>query len=131
MGAKASKPDPPADNPAYEATKLALDGFNLEAEHFFQSMRLGDATNYSLGYKICENKLTDQEFHIHVQVAFNQKSDDIKKAVKGLFSGDWEAVTNAAIDEILPFLGGGPPAPADTAVNETWASPTSSGRTRA
>jgi len=119
MGAKLVKPDPPADNKATDVAKIALDGFNTEADHFFQSMRLGDASNYSLGYKICDGKLTDQEFHIHVQDVFGQKSDDIKKAVKAIFSGDWEAVTNAAIDEIIPFLGD-TPTTTDLALNETW-----------
>jgi len=120
MGSHASKPDPPAENPAANASKLALEGFNVEAEHFFQSMRLGDATNYSLGYKLCEDKLTDQEFHIHVQTEFNQPAAAISEAVDGIFSGDWKKVTKLAVNEIVPFLTGEKPKAADKAETRTW-----------
>ena len=120
MGATQAKPVPPSGNEAGQTAKLLVDGMELEADHFFQSMRLGDASNYSLGYKICDGKLTDQEFKIHVQSVFNGTSDNIKTAVKGIFSGDWEGVTEIAVDEILPFLSGEPPKPTDTAMTEVW-----------
>jgi len=120
MGAEQAKPADPDNNEALQTSKMLVAGMETEAEHFFQSMRLGDASIYSLGYKICDGKLTDQEFKIHVQTQFNQTSDDIKNAAKSIFSGDWEAVTELAIDEILPFLSGSPPKPSDSAMTDVW-----------
>ena len=120
MGENQSKPSDPAGNEALQTSKMLVAGMETEAEHFFQSMRLGDASIYSLGYKICDGKLTDQEFKIHVQTDFAQTTDKIKAGVKSIFSGDWEAVTELAVDEILPFLSGEPPKAASSAMTEIW-----------
>ena len=121
MGNNAVKPEPPADTKAAQNTNLMVEQLGIEAEHFFQSVRLGDANKYSLGYKICDNVLTDQEFHIHVQSEFNQSSEKLKAGVKSIFSGDWEAVTELAVDVLLPFLSGAPPKPEDQAMTDIWA----------
>ena len=122
MGSNVAKPEPdPADTKAAQNTNLMVEQLGIEAEHFFQSVRLGDANNYSLGYKICDNILTDQEFHIHVQSDFNQTSQQLKDGVKSIFAGDWEAVTELAVDVLLPFLSGAPPKPEDKAMTDIWA----------
>ena len=74
MGNKVAKPEPPAETEAAQNTNLMVEQLEIEAEHFFQSVRLGDANNYSLGYKICDGVLTDQEFHIHVQSELTQRT---------------------------------------------------------
>jgi len=122
MGNKVAKPEPdPEDTKAAQNTNLMVEGLGIEAEHFFQSVRLGDANNYNLGYKICDGVLTDQEFHVHVQTDFNQTSTTLKGGVKSIFSGDWEAVTEVAVDVLLPFLTGDPPKPEDKAMTDIWA----------
>ena len=122
MGNKVAKPEPdPTDTKAAQNTNLAVEQLGIEAEHFFQSVRLGDANNYNLGYKICDGVLTDQEFHIHVQSDFNQSSEDLKKGVESIFAGDWKAVTELAVDVLLPFLSDAPPKPEDKAMTDIWA----------
>ena len=120
MGANVVKPVAPEESAAKQNTKLMVEGLEIEAEHFFQSVRLGDANNYSLGYKICDGILTDQEFKIHVQSTFDSTRQEIKDGVKSIFSGDWEAVTELAVDALLPFLSGVPPLPASEAMTDIW-----------
>ena len=122
MGNKVAKPAAdPTDTKAVQSTDFAVEQLGIEAEHFFQSVRLGDANNFSLGYKICDNVLTAQEFHVHVQTDFNQSSETLKNGVKSIFSGDWEAVTELAVNVLLPFLSGEPPKPENKAMTDTWA----------
>ncbi|KAL3675725.1 hypothetical protein R1sor_025673 [Riccia sorocarpa] len=120
MGAKAAKPNPPSDNKAKAIADLAMDGLTLAASDFLSQVRLGTAGLNNLGYKLTDQKLTNQEIQIMVKTQDNVEPDDINAAIDSCFSGDWKGVTKFAAKEIIQFLGGQPPSPAEEAVNATF-----------
>ncbi|KAL2610159.1 hypothetical protein R1flu_028732 [Riccia fluitans] len=120
MGAKLAKPNPPADNLAKANADLAMDAMKMSANNFFAQIRLGTASEDSLGYTLTDQKLTDQEMQLIVQTKDNVMSDDIDSAIDSIFSGDWKSVAKFAAKEIIGFLGGGTPTPAEEAVNKEW-----------
>ncbi|KAL2610158.1 hypothetical protein R1flu_028731 [Riccia fluitans] len=121
MGAKVAKPNPAADNKAKADADLAMKALNKSAENFLAEVRLGTASATTLGYKLIDQKLESQEIQVVVQTQENVVSDDINDAIDSVFSGDWKSVVKFAAKEIISFLGGETPKPAEEAVNKEWA----------
>ncbi len=120
MGAKQATPQHFKENDAKLDADIALEAMRASAEGFLKSVRCGDSNSHSLGYKLTDGKLTDQEVKLVVKTATNAEAGDIDKAINSVFSGDWKSVIKLATNEIIHFVSGKVPKPKNEAVNEEW-----------
>lgn len=120
MGAKIAHPTPPSDNAAKAESDLALSGMKAAASEYLSTIRLGEASEFTLGYDLTDQKLTSQEVHLVVKTKDNATNDDIKKGIEGIFSHDWEKVVELAANSLAQFFGGEDPTTQTEAVNDEF-----------
>lgn len=117
MGSSVAKPTNPKDTQAKANADFATDAMTKTADSFLKSVRLGQPTSLTLGYKLTDGRLVNQMFKILATSSMNETSDTIKKGIHDIFGKDWEALAEVAADALVSFFSGG--IPADSAVNET------------
>ncbi|XP_066911074.1 uncharacterized protein [Clytia hemisphaerica] len=97
------QPHTSGDNTAKQVVDQQIKGLKAIVTVLFDSIRLGQATDNNLGYKLCGNKMIVQETNMF-ESKEGATSDNIQKALKSIFKGDWEQLASVAINEVIGFI---------------------------